>query len=176
MTTNPNYNITPNSNPLADNEHNIMFGWYPTQGIEGKYSNDIETLIHKCNINVFVNLTQDNENLPSYEKFLRSKYPYTIIINYPIEDQKVPQNKDMNRFNTFIDTIVQLSKDHKVFIHCRGGHGRSGMVGACVLIKKGYSAEKALETVSLMHKTRAYIPDYPCPQTDVQREFVRNFK
>lgn len=169
-----NCKITPNSNPLSYDEPNIMFGWYPTYNVKGVYTNDIETLVSKYGINVFVNLTEHEENLNRYDNYLRKNYPYTIMINFPIPNSGIP--KDLNLFNQLIDTIISLSVNHKILIHCRGGHGRSGLVAACVLIRKGYEPDRALEMVSTMHKTRDYIPNYPCPETDIQIDFVRKYK
>lgn len=63
-----------------------------------------------------------------------------------------------------------------MYIHCRGGHGRSGLVCACLLIRVGHSADKALELVSVAHHTRSNLPTFPCPQTGAQVEFVKQFK
>ena len=68
-----------------------------------------------------------------------------------------------------------LNQGHKLYIHCRGGHGRSGIVSACLLIHMGYTNEQALDLVGKFHKTRTYLPDFPCPQTQQQVEFIKSY-
>lgn len=181
VTNNPGYRITPNSNPLFCDHDNVMFSWYPTVDLQGKYSNDLPTLINKIECNVFVNLTRPEENLKSYEDIIRKninakrEYNSSIVINYPIVDKTIPNN--MVDFNNFIETLHHLYKlKYKILIHCRGGHGRSGLVSACLMIKMGFTSEQALNQVSVMHKTRLYIPNYPCPDTEEQKDFVRKYE
>lgn len=165
-------NPTPNSNYLINDK--IMFGWYPTDPkSHGIYSNNIEHLI-STGRNVFINLTTRDERsfLYKYMDVVASKSQNPIFIHYEIEDSKIPT--DMKSFREFINLLVSL-KDHNLYIHCRGGHGRSGVVAACLLINMGYSNEDALDIVSKSHKTREYIPNYPCPQTEEQILFVKSY-
>lgn len=168
-------NPTPNSNYLIDDK--IMFGWYPMDpNTQGLCSNNIEQLI-KSERNVFVNLTtlEERKNLYKYIDNVISKVNNPIFIHYEIPDQDVPKN--LQSFKDFIELLYSLYfiENKKLYIHCRGGHGRSGVVAACLLIRMGYSNKNALELVSEAHKTREYIPNYPCPQTTEQIDFVKKY-
>ena len=64
------------------------------------------------------------------------------------------------------------------YIHCFGGHGRAGVVSACLLgLAFALPADAALELTQRAHDSRADAA-WPCdtrqrsPQTDVQREQV----
>ena len=80
------------------------------------------------------------------------------FVHYPIPDRGVPSNKI-----TFEKLVVALSEflrqGNGVVIHCRAGIGRSGLLAACVLVRreKGVSVEKAIERISTAR--RVVIPD-----------------
>ena len=113
-----------------------------------------------------------------------TKYNY---IRYPIPDRKIPE--DWKTFTEFIlklsSTIRHLkSKDddnHELlYLHCKGGHGRSGVVVACLLCYMGnYFPEKALELTSHYHSKRKNMREIwrtmGAPQNHVQKNFVYRF-
>jgi protein-tyrosine phosphatase len=173
-------NPTPNANYLLDPYSNdnecIMFGWYPTPNNDGMLSNSIHALL-STGRNTFVNLVsmEERSSLFDYTSIVMRHVSNPIFIYYEIPDQRLPS--DLNSYRELIQHLHTLvNEGRRIYIHCRGGHGRSGIVAACLLIHMGYSSEEALVLVSNAHKTREYIPDYPCPQTADQVEFVRNYR
>ena len=102
-------------------ENKALFGSYPTQ----ETVNYLETMGVVC----FVDLTnKDETNITKYS----TKVEY---VNYPILDRKIPLN-----WKTFAKLILdccekikQLKVGEKIYIHCKGGHGRSGILVACIL-------------------------------------------
>ena len=167
-------NPTPNCNYLLDDR--IMFGWYPWSTSTGPFSNNIEDIL-KTGRTVFVNLTSISERCSffNYIPLVVEKVNAPIFIHYPIEDQGLPSDIDSYiKLITLLHSLV--IKGDKLYIHCRGGHGRSGIVAACLLIHMGYDNNEALDLISKAHKTRSYIPDYPCPQTKEQVQFVSQYK
>lgn len=63
----------------------------------------------------------------------------------------------------------------KMLIHCWGGRGRAGVVGAALLVKLyGISADEALERVQSAFETRNDT-ERRSPQTDEQIQFVKDF-
>ena len=98
-----------------------LFGGYPTQ----EYVNEFETM----GVRYFIDLTCEGE---------KKIVPYTTIYTYErysISDHRVPT--DWNSFAQFISKIGNIIKSRhtgeKVYRHCKGGHGRSGVVVACLL-------------------------------------------
>ena len=72
------------------------------------------------------------------------------------------------------DVIARLSAGERIYLHCWGGRGRAGTIGACVLGKLySVSAEEALARVDAALRTRE--PDGRSPEKEEQREFVRAF-
>ena len=75
-----------------------------------------------------------------------------------------------------------MEKDQKVYLHCKGGHGRSGIVVACILCHI-YSIlpEEALRLTTAYHSQRPTMRpkwrEIGSPQTRQQKSFVvRMFK
>lgn len=144
-----------------------LFGSYPSQ----------ENIEYFENIGVryFIDLTSSSDNLTQYT----TQYKY---IKYSIPDQKVPTNwKSFSHFIISIsDIILSLKDDEKIYIHCKGGHGRSGVVVSCILCYMyNISPQEALETTSSCHFKRKIMKDkwrkIGSPQTRLQKNFVFKF-
>lgn len=65
-----------------------------------------------------------------------------------------------------------------MYIHCWGGHGRTGTIVACLLARlHGFTgpegAEKALDLTSALHSTRAIKKGARSPQHPIQYTQVR---
>lgn len=123
-------------------KNSCYFGSYPLQEI-------VDDLQESERFNCFVDLTHTLDNLQKY-----TVNPHTIYITYPIVDQSVPENIDS--FSTFLDKLCLLiKKNAKMYIHCKGGHYRSGIVIAC-LISKMYDidAKCSITLTNLYHDNR----------------------
>ena len=69
-----------------------------------------------------------------------------------------------------------------IYLHCWGGRGRAGLVGACLLslLWPELNGETVLDAVQGAYNSRAEAGTMPSalkrsPQTDEQRAFVRGF-
>jgi ribA/ribD-fused uncharacterized protein len=145
-----------------------LFGSYPTQdGINELENNGVR---------YFVNLTYDTE---------RKIVPYTTnytMIRYPIKDRSIPT--DWNSFTKFIlhvcNIIKNLKKDEKLLVNCKGGHGRSGTVVACIICYLySITPSEALNWTKISHSKRLTMRDkwrkLGAPQTLGQKNFVHKF-
>jgi len=145
-----------------------LFGSFPTK--------DAITELEKEGVRYFIDLTfPDENNITPY--FTKYKY-----ISFPIKDRYYPENK--HEFTEFIlkiaDIIVNLNDGEKVYIHCKGGHGRSGVVVSILLYHLfNLSPESALEHTKKSHNDRLVMRDkwrkIGSPQTYQQKIFVHNF-
>jgi protein-tyrosine phosphatase len=122
----------------------------------------------KVPIRYFIDLT-DNDT--SYE----AKLPQNVTIHrFPIRKGFAP-NK--SRFRKIVDLILNLLNDNKgvIYIHCRGGHGRTGVVAAAIIgIIFKCKASEDIRYVELCRETRIdksrnFIPT---PETNKQAEAV----
>lgn len=125
-------------------EKKALFGGYPNheQIIELKEEGVVW----------FVDLThKDEENIKLYS------HAVSNWLNYPIKDGHIPENrKKFTVFLLLIQMIVQsLKPGEKLYLHCRGGHGRSSLVIACFLgMWLNISATESLNLVREYHALR----------------------
>jgi predicted NAD-dependent protein-ADP-ribosyltransferase YbiA (DUF1768 family) len=149
----------------------ITTKFYKDIGLFGSYPNsDDISLLEEYGIELFVNLTTKDENLPPY---ITSKN----LINFPILDTRIPN--DNLQFVMLILLIEDYLQDNqKVYIHCRGGHGRSALIAASVLCKmEKISTDEAIQIITENHKNRVRMnPKYRdciCPNSKIQRFYLR---
>ncbi|MBI4700171.1 MAG: ADP-ribosylglycohydrolase family protein, partial [Deltaproteobacteria bacterium] len=89
------------------------------------------------------------------------------LLELPIADGRAPGDEAAVReLVGKIDAGIRAGE--RVVVHCAGGLGRSGTVAGCVLVWQGYTADEALVMLA-EHRSEK------CPETDVQRAFVRAF-
>ena len=80
----------------------------------------------------------------------------------------------MNRILALLDDA--LSAGHVVYLHCRGGVGRSAMAAGCWLAARGQGGERALEALQELWRASRRSEIWPTvPETDEQRCYVRDW-
>jgi predicted NAD-dependent protein-ADP-ribosyltransferase YbiA (DUF1768 family) len=150
-------------------KNKALFGSYPIQ-------EQVDIFETTYGVRYFIDLTCTGEKkITPY----RTKHTY---IHYPIQDRRVPT--DWKSFARFIiktgDIIKNLPKGEKVYIHCKGGHGRSGVVVACLLCYLyKMTPSDALSDTTIYHSHRKEMRDkwrkIGSPQTRSQKHFVTKF-
>lgn len=104
------------------------------------------------------------------------KYKNLVYINYSIIDNNVPLSE--NVFSEILNLFQNILKTKKkIYIHCKGGHGRSSLLVAALLCHLHfYTPYKALHFTKNYHEKRNNLKDKykgkPCPQLYHQRKFV----
>jgi len=89
------------------------------------------------------------------------------VLHFPILDTYVP--RAMPPVSALLKKIEAIATQGRgVVIHCRGGLGRSGVIGGCLLLKHGLLPDEALKVLATVRS-----PD--CPENETQREFIRAF-
>lgn len=149
-------------------KNKALFGSYPTQ----EYVEEFE----KLGVRYFVNLVRNGEkHTTPYE----TNYTY---IHYPIHDRRIPTNwKSFAQFIIrLVDIIKNLPAGEKLYLHCKGGHGRSGIVVACILCYMyNISPSDAIAKTTKYHGRRKEMREkwrkMGSPQTRSQKHFVTRF-
>ncbi len=67
------------------------------------------------------------------------------VIHFPLENFSVPDKIEL--FDQLISRLAAILGARSILIHCMAGCGRTGMVAAGVLVKRGSSATGAVERV-----------------------------
>jgi len=141
-----------------------MFGGFPTQS-------QVDELT-SMGVNMFIDLTTPGE-VELYTLPENSMY-----VNYPIQDRYVPS--DIPLFAALILRTYDFiqNENSKVYIHCKGGHGRSGILVACLLylLNPGITTAEAIELTTKAHSKRLVMREkwrrMGSPQTFFQKKFV----
>ena len=149
-------------------KNKALFGSYPIQ--------EHVDLFENHGVRYFIDLT-----LPGEKRITPYTTKYTYI-HYPIHDRRVPTN--WGSFARFIikvgEIIKNLPSGDKVYVHCKGGHGRSGIVVACLLCYLyKITPSEALSKTTKYHSRRKEMREkwrrMGSPQTRSQKHFVTKF-
>lgn len=89
------------------------------------------------------------------------------FISVPIPDRQAPPSQSAV-VGTLENLDAKLATGKNVVIHCRQGIGRSGLIGACLLITKGLSSGAAVDSVSAAR-------GMPIPETEEQRRWIERY-
>lgn len=146
-----------------------LFGAFPTQ-------NQIE-ILELWGVDIIIDLTSH------YEKKIKPYQTTRQVLRFVIPDRCVPEN-----FLIFFGLVIWISdiiNNKKIYIHCKGGHGRSSLLVCALLcfINK-ISPEDAFDQTSKYHSERVLHSPNPkrneywktkgFPQNNTQKQFILN--
>jgi ADP-ribosylglycohydrolase len=148
----------------------LLAGEYPAARTVAETRNRLAKLLD-AGIDCFVDLTAPEERI-AYREILPDGVHY---VRKAIRDHGLPE--DPAHMAEIITTIEHaLAANRRVYVHCRAGIGRTGMVVACLLIERGHSAEEALNEANRLWQRCARAREWPSiPETDEQVEYVRGW-
>jgi len=149
-------------------KNTALFGTYPIQ----KSVDELE----ECGVRYFINLTYNYES-----KIVPYKTQYDYI-QYSIKDREIPRNhKSFTKFLYKVSCIIRnLKPNTYIYLHCRGGHGRSGIVVASIFSYMfNMNPSHSIELTSYFHSKRPIMREcwrkLGSPQTKLQKSFVYDF-
>jgi hypothetical protein len=148
----------------------LLAGEYP---IGTDYSDARARLarFREAGINYFVDLTEKGE-LPAYRHLLPV---YTRYQDSPIADSNVPAN---------VSQVVQLLSDIRlaveakrcIYVHCRQGIGRTGLVMGCYLADSAGDGKSAIKELNQLWQQSERAKSWPTiPQTAEQADYIRRW-
>lgn len=146
----------------------------------GEYPCDLNTVSNKekikrmtCfGIKHFIDLTKIDELQP-YSHLLPED---TTYCRFPIKNCGIPDSvKSVHELIHYIDELKQ--KDGYIYIHCRGGVGRTGTIVACIIAKtmKDPTLRKVLSALSDYFSEMPKSSYINTPETNEQIAFIQDF-
>jgi ADP-ribosyl-[dinitrogen reductase] hydrolase len=124
--------------------------------------------LQAAGINAFIDLTEPGER-SDYAALLP---PTALYQRYPLVDHTAPQTDAPMR--VIVAGLQALLTDgHCVFVHCRAGIGRTGMVIGCYLVEQGRSGRQALEQLNGLWRQNALSRLWPrVPESEDQDQVI----
>ncbi|MBV6424638.1 MAG: hypothetical protein NAOJABEB_02451 [Steroidobacteraceae bacterium] len=119
-------------------------------------------------IDAYLDLTTPDE-MPAYDTELA---PGTRHVRKPIPDHGLPlEPEHMAEIIAVIDDL--LAGGRRLYVHCRAGIGRTGMVVGCHLAHHGQRGDAALDALNALWAGSARSRSWPSiPETAEQRDYV----
>jgi hypothetical protein len=148
----------------------LLAGEYP---IGSDYSDARARLarFREAGINHFIDLTEKAE-LPAYRHLLPV---YTRYQNSPIADSRVPESATQVQA-LLSDIRAAVEAKHSVYVHCRQGIGRTGLIMGCYLADAAGDGKSAVKELNQLWQQSERAKSWPTiPQTAEQADYIRRW-
>jgi protein-tyrosine phosphatase len=149
---------TPTSNWVLNNKK-LLAGALPGYKEDEKEHERLIQCLLDAGVYYWISLQEVEEmkEFRQYHSTVLKLAPDTIastqFINWPIPDRKITSVERVQRMLQELDAYLSTGK--VVFIHCQGGHGRTGeIVSAWLMSKNQVSANSALKMWYTSHNKR----------------------
>ena len=162
--------------------HRLLAGFFPGD-------KDPLTATAKCSaligsgIRLVINLMEESE--PDWHGHPFGPYDETLrncarvlgsqasMLRFPIRDLDVPAASHMS---AILDAIDHGLASGGVYVHCRGGRGRTGTTIGCWLVRHGFASPDHV-LASLATLTVHDHASFPrIPETSAQRQFIQSWQ
>jgi ADP-ribosyl-[dinitrogen reductase] hydrolase len=148
----------------------LLAGEYPGGATPEATRDRLKRLVG-AGVGVFIDLTQPGELSP-YEAELP---PGVLYLRRPIPDHGLPA--EPGQMAAILEALRQaLDAPRPVYLHCRAGIGRTGMVVGCFLVEQGLGGDAALDELDRLWQQSARSAHWPSvPETAEQVDYVRRW-
>ncbi len=156
--------------PDPKTQPRLFAGQYP--GSSKRIFNVIKlSCIAELKVDSIFNLMEEKEleRFTPYMKAIKALLPNLTIHSSPIRDMDIPTRQYME---VILDTMDHdINSEKNIYVHCWGGHGRTGTVVGSYLVRHGMNPYDALEQIKIQRRLTPF-GDQPSPQTQEQIDFV----
>jgi rhodanese/phosphatase family protein len=157
--------------PLANSywviPHRILAGEYPG-GVDDADARARIELLSEAGIDAFFDLTEEGE-LPPYRHLLPRRSEY---LRSSIADTWVPNNVAQT-LELLAAMRAALHRRRRIYVHCRAGIGRTGLVVGCFLADQESDGNAALKRLNDLWRQSERAKQWPrVPQTAEQAEYI----
>lgn len=153
----------------------LLAGEYPGAESEEEARKKLRAFI-EAGITYFIDLTEEHEPLEPYADLLHSEAEKAgrevVHRRMPIMDVSVPTVEYMDEIQEAISDAIE--EGHAVYVHCRGGVGRTGTVAGCYLVEQGMGGEEAIEHLAGLRNGTPKAAR-KSPETGEQEEMIRSW-
>jgi len=148
----------------------LLAGEYPG-GTDFTDSRSRLARVREAGIDYFVDLTEEGE-LPAYRHLLPFRIKY---LRCAIADQSVPDDAAHLR-KLLADIRTALAAGRGIYVHCRAGIGRTGLVMGCYLAEEGGDGNAAIKLLNKLWRQSERAQSWPkVPQTAEQADYIQRW-
>ena len=152
----------------------LLAGEYPYGVLDGTDEDASRSRLQQmlqAGVDCFIDLTEEGE-LPDYRRQLPANVDH---LRFAIGDMDVPLN--VSQTKALLAAIrAALAKERRVYVHCRAGIGRTGLVIGCFLAEEEESGRKAVALLNRLWRQSARSQTWPqVPQTAGQTDYIRQW-
>jgi hypothetical protein len=148
----------------------LLAGEYPI-GVDYTDARARLARFREAGISSFIDLTEPRE-LPEYRHLLPV---YTKYMRSPIADTCVPASADQV-LGLLSDIRASIEAKRPLYVHCRAGIGRTGLVVGCYLADQGGDGKAALKQLNQLWLQSERSLSWPeLPQTAEQAAYIRRW-
>jgi len=148
----------------------LLAGEYPHRA-DDAYARARLDLLCQAGVDYFVDLTQDGE-LPGYRHLLPAHVQH---VRSGIADTWVPESAAQME-QILSDIRAALALGRCVYVHCRAGIGRTGMVVGCYLAEEAGNGRAALRLLNRLWRESERSKTWrKVPQTVQQADYIRRW-
>ncbi|MGH8299186.1 MAG: ADP-ribosylglycohydrolase family protein [Steroidobacteraceae bacterium] len=148
----------------------LLAGEHPAGLTDDATRQRVSTIV-AAGIDCFLDLTHPSEIEP-YDQALPFHIEY---LRKPIRDHGLPEKRE--HMMEILDCLHDaLGSGRHVYVHCRAGIGRTGMVVGCLFVERGLTGERALDELATLWQQSERSKVWPSvPETAAQTDYVRNW-
>ena len=122
-------------------------------------------------IDSFIDLTEKGE-MPGYRHLLPRGTQY---LSSPIVDTRVPNHVSQTR-ELLTRIRAGLDNGRRLYVHCRAGIGRTGLIIGCLLAEQEANGATAIRTLNRLWRQSERARTWPTvPQTAEQADYIRHW-
>jgi hypothetical protein len=148
----------------------LLAGEYPF-GVDDADARARLALLHEAGVDYFVDLTHERE-CPGYRHLLPAR---SMHVRSAIADTWVPDDAAQMQ-QILSDMRAALAAGRCIYVHCRAGIGRTGLVVGCFLAEEGGNGKAALKLLNRLWRQSARAKTWPkVPQTVQQADYIRRW-
>ncbi len=160
----------------------LLAGCFPGDRDEDKARKKLQWLLD-AGVRVFLSLQEPDERspqgpfvpyMPILEQLAQEAGVEVEFVNFPIRDYGVPTRELM------AGVLARIRNAHMsercVYLHCWGGHGRTGTVVGCWLREQGLRGGEALERIVELRRHDPHLASMMSPQTSAQRAMILSWE
>jgi len=153
----------------------LLIGEYPY--LESRKTHLNKLLRKPIKVDIFISLVEDEETekFGDYKEYVSERRQKTIFYSIPTPDRGVTDDKPL--FDMVYHAYKAVKDGKMVYVHCQGGHGRSGVFACCFLqLYYKMDSKESLIRHKELHKTREDDSHEPSPRGKRQRSQIARYK